>query len=778
MTTHRTLTSTHWGVYEVEWENGKAKALHPFSSDPDPSPIGLHMLSPEVTRLRVQRPAIRKGWLDGLRSGGDRARERRGQEPFVEVPWDEALDMVAGELRRVIDAHGNASVFGGSYGWSSAGRFHHAQSQVHRFLNSVGGYVRHMDSYSLGAARVLLPHIVATMDELQASHTSWEMLAKHCELFVCFGGVPRKNSQVGSGGAHQHRTRDGLYAMAKAGVRFINVTPTRDDLDTGAEVEWIPTRPGSDTAMLLGLMHTVYTEGLHDQGFLDRYTVGFEKFLPYLLGKTDGQPKTPAWAAAITGVPAARIVALAREMAAHRTVINIAWSLQRAHHGEQPFWAVVTLACMLGQVGTPGGGFASYGPANLMGSPHPRFPGPVLPQGTNAVGDFIPVARIADLLLNPGKPFDYNGKRQNYADIRFVYWAGGNPFHHHQDLNRLLKAWQKPETIVINEQYWTPAAKHADVVFPATTSLERDDIGSVTRERSLIAMKQATPPVGEARDDYAIFSALAARLGASERYTEGRDTRQWLEHLYEGSRAKAAERGIALPEFAAFWEAGIAEVEGEFEPPVLFGAFRADPDKAPLSTPSGKIEIFSERIAGFGYDDCPGHATWLEPAEWLGAQQAKRFPLHLLSDQPSDKLHSQLDHSPHSQATKIKGRQPINLNPHDARARGIQDGDLVRVYNDRGACLAAAKLTDALRPGVARISTGAWFDPAGPGANQAMDKHGNPNVLTLDIGASKLSQGCAAQTCLVEVETWDGPVPEVTAHKVPEMRTASPRSLP
>jgi len=775
MTTHRTLTSTHWGVYEVEWENGKAKALHPFAQDPDPSPIGLFMLSEEVARLRVKRPAIRKGWLAGLKGGGDRKREARGQEPFVEVPWDEALDMVAGELQRVIASHGNRAVFGGSYGWSSAGRFHHAQSQVHRFLNSVGGYVRHMDSYSLGAARVLLPHIVATMDELQASHTSWDVLAKHTQLFVSFGGVPRKNSQVGSGGAHEHRTKGGLYGMAKAGVRFINITPTRDDLDTGGAVEWIPVRPGSDTAMLLALCHTLYVEGLHDQAFLDRCTVGFEKFLPYLTGARDGQPKNADWAARITEVPADRIRALAREMAAHRTLVNIAWSLQRAHHGEQPFWAVVTLGCMLGQVGLPGGGFGvGYGPANLMGSPHPRFPGPVLPQGDNAVKDFIPVARIADLLLNPGQPFDYNGKRQAFADIRFVYWAGGNPFHHHQDLNRLLRGWRKPETIVVNEQYWTPAAKHADIVLPATTSLERDDIGSVTRERTMIAMKQATAPIGEARDDYAIFSGLAARMGATDRYTEGRSPRQWLEHLYEVSRGKAAERGIALPDFASFWDAGIATVEGEYEPPVLLSAFRADPEGAPLNTPSGKIEIYSERIAGFDYDDCPGHTTWFEPAEWLGAAQAKRFPLHLLSDQPATKLHSQLDHSPHSQAGKIKGRQPVNLNPADAAARGIADGDIVRVFNDRGACLAAAAITPDIRPGVARISTGAWFDPAEPGANHALDKHGNPNVLTLDIGASKLSQGCAAQTCLVEVEKWDGPVPEVTAHRLPEIAKPGP----
>ena len=185
MTHQRTLTAAHWGVYEVEYDdNGKATRLHPFSKDPDPSPIGLHMLSDEVTRLRVRRPAVRKSWLE---KGPGANPEKRGQEAFVEVEWNEALDLVAKELKRVKDTHSNRSIFGGSYGWSSAGRFHHAQSQVHRFLNSVGGYVRHQDSYSLGAARVLMPHIVAPMDELMSMHTPWDVMAEHCKLFVSFG---------------------------------------------------------------------------------------------------------------------------------------------------------------------------------------------------------------------------------------------------------------------------------------------------------------------------------------------------------------------------------------------------------------------------------------------------------------------------------------------------------------------------------------------------------------------------------------------------------------
>ncbi|HJQ60667.1 MAG TPA: molybdopterin-dependent oxidoreductase, partial [Vineibacter sp.] len=564
MSASRTLTSSHWGVYEVEWRDGRAVALHHFASDPDPSPIGLHALSDELARVRVRRPSVRKSWLEG---GADSRPDLRGREAFVEVDWEDAIRLVADELARVKRLHGNRAIFGGSYGWSSAGRFHHAQSQIHRFLNCTGGYVRHVDSYSLGAARVVMPHIVASMDELMVSLTSWDVLAKHCQLFVTFGGVPHKNTQINQGGTGEHRVKGGLYAMHAAGTRFVNVTPTADDLDVGGPVDWIPIRPNTDTALMLAIAHTLHAEGRYDRDFLDRCTVGFDRFAAYLTGVSDGKPKDAAWAAAITGVPADRIVALARDMAAHRTMLSISWSLQRAHHGEQPFWMLVTLACMLGQIGLPGGGFGvGYGATNLMGSPHARYSGPTLPQGDNAVVDFIPVARVADMLLDPGGHFAYNGRSHTYPDIKLVYWAGGNPFHHHQDLNRLMRAWRKPQTIVVHEQFWTATAKFADIVLPATTTLERDDIGYANRENHIVAMRQACAPVGEARDDYAIFGEIAHRLGIAAAFTENRSVAQWLEHLYETARPRARAAGVGLPDFATFWEAGLVTVDNPGDP--------------------------------------------------------------------------------------------------------------------------------------------------------------------------------------------------------------------
>ena len=296
--------------------------------------------------------------------------------------------------------------------------------------------------------------------------------------------------------------------------------------------------------------------------------------------------------------------------------------------------------------------------------------------------------------------------------------------------------------------------------------LERDDIGSTGRDRFIIAMKKAVEAPGEARDDYAIFADISQRLGTRRAYTENRDTAQWLRYLYEASRERADRYGIDLPGFDDFWAKGHFEVPRPAEPHVMLRAFRNDPQAHRLPTPSGKLEIFSERIASFGYADCPGHPVWLEPSEWLGAS-ARRYPLHLISSQPSTKLHSQYDHGSVSLGRKIQGREPIRIHPDDARARGLVAGEVVRVFNDRGQCLAGVRLDEGLKPGVVQLSTGAWYDPLVPGEIGTLDKHGNANVLTLDRGTSKLAQGAAAHTCLVEIQRYEGELPPITAFDPP-----------
>jgi biotin/methionine sulfoxide reductase len=347
-----------------------------------------------------------------------------------------------------------------------------------------------------------------------------------------------------------------------------------------------------------------------------------------------------------------------------------------------------------------------------------------------------------------------------------VYWAGGNPFHHHQDTNKLRRAFQKPETIVVHEPWWTATARHADIVLPATTSLERNDIGGARRDKFVMAMGQAVEPIGEARNDFDIFKSLAQRLGYADAYTQGRDEMTWLRHLYEQTRT--GTNAAAVPDFDTFWQTGYLEIPAAADEYVLFADFRADPDTHKLRTPSGKIELYSEKIAGFGYDDCPPHATWIEPWEWLGGPDAKTYPLHLVSSQPRDRLHSQMDCGPVSAGGKVAGREAITINPADAKARGIGSGDVVRVRNSRGSCLAGAIVSDTVSAGVVSLSCGAWYDPADGGA-QALCLHGNANVLTRDQGTSKLAQGPSSATALVEVERYAGPLEPVRAFDPPRM---------
>lgn len=272
----------------------------------------------------------------------------------------------------------------------------------------------------------------------------------------------------------------------------------RSDAAAALGAEWLPLRPNTDVALMLGLAHTLITENLHDRAFLDTYTVGFDRLRAYIVGESNGTPKDAAWAAAITQIPAETIRALARRMAAVRTMIAVIWSVQRADHGEQPYWMAIALAAMLGQIGLLGGGFG-YGTGS-MGSPLARLPLLHMSAGANPVKAYIPVARFTDMLLNPGATLDFNGQRLTYPDIRLVYWCGGNPFHKIQDLNRLLRAWQKPETIIVHEPWWTPAARRADIVLPCATTLERNDIGASARDRFYFAMQQAIAPVGGGED--------------------------------------------------------------------------------------------------------------------------------------------------------------------------------------------------------------------------------------------------------------------------------------
>lgn len=763
MDDHLPLTSTHWGTYRVEVEDGRVKALHPFEEDPDPSSIGPGIVSSLHSPSRITAPMVRESWL---KDGPGARTDLRGKEGYVEVTWEELETLVADELTRVRRDHGDNAIYAGSYGWGSAGRFHHAQSQLKRFLNMGGGFTSSFGTYSFCAAEAIVPHVLGDYREFMNRTTSWRSIAEDGELFVAFGGVPVKNGQIEAGGVGQHIQKDGLRAAAAAGVEFVNISPIRADMMDEVGAEWLPARPNTDAAIMLGIAHTIHAEGLHDQAFMDRYCEGFDRFLPYLTGEADGTPKDADWAAAIAEIPADTIRALARRMAAKRTVVSVAWSLTRQSHGEQPYWAAIMLAAMTGDIGLPGGGVGfGYSAENSIGDDARLTPGASVPQGRNAVADFIPVARVSEMLENPGGKFEFNGAEMTWPDIRLVWWAGGNPYHHHQDLNRLAKAWERPETIIVNDWCWNAAARRADIVIPCPTHVEREDIAVAQRDPYLVKMEKAAPAPGVVRSEFATFAGIADKLGYGEKFTEGRTEEEWIRWLYDVTRQRMASEGMDSPTWDEFCEKGWFRTERQEQATVMMREFREDPVANRLWTPSGKIEIYCERVAGFGYDDCPGHPVWREPTEWLG--NAEEGELHLISNQPNRKLHSQLDQGDFCSGGKIHGREPVAIHPDDAAARGIGDGDIVRLFNDRGACLGAALVTDEMRPGVIRMSTGAWWDPDETGTC----RHGNPNAVTLDKGTSRVGQGPTAHSCLVRLEKFEGTPPTVHAFDPPPIRT-------
>ena len=583
---------------------------------------------------------------------------------------------------------------------------------------------------------------------------------------LAFGGMALKNCMVAGGGISQHVERGAMEAAGARGCEFVLVSPLRADLPAEAGAEWMSIIPGTDTALMLALAHTLVTAG----PARPRLPRPLHRGLAGVRALSPGRDRRPAEGRRL-GRPHHRRrrrhdPALARRLHGRRALIVVSHSLQRAEHGEQPVWMGAVLAAALGQIGLPGGGYGyALGAIGYYGRRDNAVPSPTLPQGRNGVRRLHPGrAHRRHAAATPAPTIATTARPAPIRDIRLVYWAGGNPFHHHQDLNRLRAAFARLDTLVVHELAWTATARHADIVLPCTMTLEREDIGGSTNDPLHGRHAPVAEPYGEARDDYAIFADLAERLGTADAFTEGRTARQWLEHLYEPTRAALAAK--ASRRQASTNSGGAAAVDLAASSPTMagFGArFRDDPVANPLPTPSGKIEIFSETIAGFGEADCPGHPAWLHAREVPRAGT----PLLLVANQPAPACTASSISAAIALAAKHRGREVARMHPEDAAARGIADGDIIRLFNARGACLAAVRLTEASGP--------AWFSfrPA-PGTirptredEQPLCVHGNPNVLTRDVGTSALAQGCTGQLTTVEVERFDGNLPPIRAYDPP-----------
>ena len=606
-TNKQVLTAAHWGPMVVETDGENVLASRGALATGHENSLQQAVPDQVHSKARVQYPMARKGFLASPAA----PQGVRGEDEYVRISWDEALTLIHQQHQRVRNAYGAASIFAGSYGWRSNGVLHKAATLLQRYMSLAGGYTGHLGDYSTGAAQVIMPYVVGG-NEVYQQQTSWPLVLEHSDVVVLWSANPLNTLKI-AWNASDEQGMKYFEQLKNSGKTVIAIDPMRSETVEffGDRVQWIAPDMGTDVALMLGIAHTLARHGWHDTDFLARCTYGYEKFSAYLKGETDGQPKNAEWAAKICGVPVQTIEYLAQLFSSNRTMLMSGWGMQRQQYGEQKHWMLVTLAAMLGQIGTPGGGFGlSYHFAN-GGNPTRRAAVPGSLQGSVAGGtdavEKIPVARIVEALENPGGLYQHNGMEKTFPDIRMLWWAGGGNFTHHQDTNRLIKAWQKPELVVISECFWTAAAKHADIVLPITTSFERNDL-TMTGDYSnqhLVPMKQVVAPRGEARNDFDVFAELSElwEQGGKARFTEEKSELQWLETFYEMARSRGASQQITLPDFSDFWEANqlIEMPESDKNAGfVRFSDFRADPQANPLKTPSGKIEIYSQRIAAFG----------------------------------------------------------------------------------------------------------------------------------------------------------------------------------
>ncbi|STP12993.1 biotin sulfoxide reductase [Helicobacter mustelae] len=737
--------ATRFGPFYGHVQDGVLKEIESQKNDFNPSVMTKGLIDRAYSKSRVRYPCVRKSYLEKK----ENHKELRGREEFVRVSWDMALDLVAKKLQEIPK---EKIYHGGDKGLEQAGRLHNASIIAGRFFNTVlGGVVQASGGYRNGAAVSVNPAIIGDMEVYSLQTTHEEMIA-NCKVYVMWGADLFKSNRTDF--VVPNHLNDVYYTRYKrSGMKFICIDPIYTETAQMFDAEWIKIRPNTDVALMLGMMHYLFGSKKYDKRFISKYTDGFEKFLPYLLGKTDKTPKNAKWAEKITGIPARKIKELAELFTTNRTFFAGNWAMQRAQHGEQVDWALITLASMIGQIGLPGGGvgFCMHYAGGGQASSGYRIP-PGISQGSSTIKQSIPTSRLADAILNPGKEIPYRGKKITYPKIDMLYLCGTPLLEYEPNTNELIQALRTLDTIIIHKPWWTPDAKMADIVLPSTTSLERDDItfGGFHSKNVIYAMRKVIEPLYESKNDFDIFAMLANKIGGEtmeRKYTENKSSIDWIQEFYKKSD------GPSFKDFDQFWKEGFVE----FEIPkkaygfVRHADFRKDPVHNKLATKSGKIQIFSEVFASYKLPDFKGHVMWFEPAEWLGGKTAKKYPFHLLSPHPRYRLHSQLENTWIANYYKIQGREPMMINTNDAQRLGVKHGEIVEVYNDRGRILVGAFVSDFIREGVIAIQVGAWYDPEDPKEENPRCNSGLVNILTSSRPTSQMAQATSANTALVNI---------------------------
>ncbi|MCF0150031.1 MAG: molybdopterin-dependent oxidoreductase [Firmicutes bacterium] len=668
---------------------------------------------------------------------------KRGSGRFERISWEEAADLISSQWIRIRDTYGPQSRFS-NYSTGVTGVFR-PSSLTNRLLALDGGYLDFFNSYSSAQVAYMTPYIYGT-----ATIGSSPQQLLNAKLVV-FWGDNSAETIIG--------TEKNYYMsqLKSRGIQVICIDPRMSQTAVAYADEWVPIRPASDAALADAIAWVLWSENLQDQAFMDKYCIGFdedhmpegipagESYKSYIFGAKDGIEKTPAWASAICGIPEETIFRLARLMGTVKPATIVAgYGPQRHRNGEQNAKGVCTLACMTGNVGIPGGNAGSI----LMTKEHTTPANRVAPV-KNPVTAKIPSFLWTKAIDRPEeiRPREdrLKGAEKLESGIKMLFNIAGNILiNQHSDINdtmRVLSDESKCEFILCTDVFMTPSARWADVLLPGACVFEQDNFVAPWRGNNFVLRNnKVVEPLFESRFEWEWLKEVAKRLGLYEEFTAGMpDSMDWLKENYRLLRLEEPE----LPDWDTFTRLG----GWQYSDQISFIAFEkeiADPQHHKFPTPSGKIEIFSKALYDFGQEDIPAIPRYVSCSEGPDDPLRAKYPLQLIGWHTRRRCHSIHDNNEWLDEIEMPG---VWIHPQDAAQRGIANGDLVNIYNDRGCVRIPAIVTTRIAKGVAAMSQGGWFTPDEKG----VDTRGSINVLT-GMEPSPLAKGNPQHTNLVQIE--------------------------
>jgi trimethylamine-N-oxide reductase (cytochrome c) len=760
---------------------------------------------------------------------GARNPQNRGVSGYERISWDEALTIVTDEFKRVKRECGPGAIavsHGSHHSWGNVGYY---LSAMLRFFNNIGfTRIHHNPDSWEGWYWGALHHWGHSMRlGIGEVFGQVEDILKECEMMVFWSSDPEATN--GCYAAYEGTVRR-LWAK-ELGIKFVHIDPHWNHTAALLKGKWIAPRPGTDPALAQGICHVWVTEGLYDKQFVAQRTTGFEEWADYLVGKTDGIARTPEWAEAESGVPAHEIRALAREWAKRKTYLaaggagNGFGGACRTATGAQWARMMVMMMAMQG-IGKPGVNFGNmqtgvpldfsfwfpgYAEGGISGEL--AFTGcavnnylrvPVI-LSMNPCKQTVPRLQLPDAILDghaagffndptskEGQFLPFQYPAPGCSPIQILYKYGGASIGTMTESNRWVKMYQSEKLpFVVSQSIWHEGeAKFADIILPACTNFERDDISEWSsaggyadkfytqlNHRMILMQHKCIEPLGESKSDYQIFLELSKRMGLGAVFSEGMTELDWCKRIFDGSDAPD------LISWGDFLKKGYVVIPAELEKlraPRSYAWFNEGrkkdvPEAQPLpgeysgewldglQTQSGKFEFIPNSLKKLGDPERPALNTYIP--SWEGTHSTdllKTYPLQLLSGHSRYSFHS-LGDGKGSVINDIDDHR-INIDGHyywrarinegDAAARGIKPNDLIRLFNDRGSVICAAQLTKRVRPGIVHsYEASAEYDPVGkPG--DSSDRGGCVNLLTNKRNQNKGATSMGPNACLIQVEKW------------------------